>query len=316
MTIKEACLKVLETEKRTFNYKEVYAAIIKHDYYVWDTALTPVDTVSAQLSDLIKYKDNRVKRVKGKSSYQYYWAKYEEELGIQSIAEKSVKVESKKYAERDLHLLLSTYLQGDNIHSKTIFHEKSLSSKDSNLNWVHPDMVGIKFLEFKEKTSLSLLKQINRSQIFDIFSFELKKEITNDYDLKQYFFQAVSNSSWANYGYLVAFEIINEQKIMDELERLSQSFGIGVIHLKANPYTSKILFPSKYRELDFKTLDKLSNANSDFKSFIMQLDKFLEAPREYSSASKKELIENCDEHLGNDTEIKEHCQKHHIPVEE
>jgi hypothetical protein len=38
-------------------------------------------------------------------------------------------------------------------------------------------------------------------------SYEIKKEIKTDSELKEYYFQAVSNSSWANYGYLVAFEV-------------------------------------------------------------------------------------------------------------
>lgn len=68
-------------------------------------------------------------------------------------------------------------------------------------------MVGIKFLNLKNKASQSLLKAVNRADTFKIFSYELKKEINTDYELKKCFFQAVSNSSWANFGYLVVFEI-------------------------------------------------------------------------------------------------------------
>lgn len=34
-------------------------------------------------------------------------------------------------------------------------------------------------------------------------------------------FQALSNSSWANYGYLVAFEI--NEEVMEEMERLNRT---------------------------------------------------------------------------------------------
>ena len=84
--------------------------------------------------------------------------------------------------------------------------------------------------------------------------------------MKKSFFQAVSNSSLANYGYLVAFEI--SDSLDEEMERLNQSFGIGIINLKANPYESKMLYQSKYNELDFKTLDKLCKINNDFETFI------------------------------------------------
>ena len=77
---------------------------------------------------------------------------------------------------------------------------------------------------------------------------ELKREISSDNELKQAYFQAVSNSSWANYGYLVALEFSDD--LLDEIERLNQSFGVGIIKLNANPYQSKVLFPAKYKNLD------------------------------------------------------------------
>ena len=68
-------------------------------------------------------------------------------------------------------------------------------------------MIGINFLKLKNKSSNSLMKVINQSDAFNLISYELKREIKSDYELKKCFFQAVSNSSWANYGYLVAFDI-------------------------------------------------------------------------------------------------------------
>lgn len=44
-------------------------------------------------------------------------------------------------------------------------------------------------------------------------------------------FQAVSNSSWANEGYLVVLQEIDSE-VLSELRRLNQSFGIGVIKLE------------------------------------------------------------------------------------
>lgn len=45
----------------------------------------------------------------------------------------------------------------------------------------------------------------------------------------------VSRKVLANYGYLVAFEI--NEEVMEEIERLNRSFGIGVILL--SPYTGE-----------------------------------------------------------------------------
>jgi hypothetical protein len=43
-----------------------------------------------------------------------------------------------------------------------------------------------------------------------LWSFEVKKEL-NSSNVRKSFFQAVSNSSWANEGYLVAVSIVGEQ---------------------------------------------------------------------------------------------------------
>ena len=161
-----------------------------------------------------------------------------------------------------------SYLKSQNIYSKTIFHEKSANSKDDHQKWIHPDMLGIDFLNLKNSVSNALLKVINKSDAFNLISYELKREIKSDYELKKCFFQAVSNSSWANYGYLVAFEF--SDSLSDEMERLNQSFGIGIIELNANPYQSKILFPAIYKDLDFKTIDKLCKINKEFEQFIEQ----------------------------------------------
>jgi hypothetical protein len=141
----------------------------------------------------------------------------------------------------------------------------------------------------------------------------LKREINSDSELKKAFFQAVSNSSWANYGYLVAFEI--GDSLMEEMERLNQSFGIGVIELNANPYQSKILFTPKYKDLDFKTIDKLCKINKEFEKFIEQTEKLMTAEERYSKATEKELEEFCDSYFMSDTEIERYCKEKNIPLE-
>jgi len=57
----------------------------------------------------------------------------------------------------------------------------------------------------------------------------------------------------------------------DEMERLNQSFGIGIIELSTNPYESRVLFQPHYRELDFKTIDKLCKINEEFEQFVEQI---------------------------------------------
>jgi len=105
-----------------------------------------------------------------------------------------------------------------------------------------------------------------------LYSFELKRElsITN---LREAFFQAVSNSSWANEGYLVAAIIDTDDDFMTELKRLSTAFGIGVVQLNIDdPDSTEILLPAKVKEVvDWDTVNKLSGINPDFREFLRRI---------------------------------------------
>lgn len=320
MTIKEAILKTLDDINGLTNYMDVYNHIVENGYYDFKEAKTPASTISALLGDFIRTGDTRVKRIKETGgTYSYYLTKNEANIGIDTLIEKTTidpKKISKKgtYDERDLHILLSSYLKNTDIYSKTIFHEQSSNSKDNHQKWIHPDMIGIKFLNLQTKVSQNFIKAINRVDTFKLTSYELKKEINSDYELKKCFFQAVSNSSWANYGYLVAFEI--SDSLNEEMERLNQSFGIGIIELKSNPYESKVLYSAKYRDLDFKTIDKLCKINKDFEKFMEQAEKLLTANERYVTATERELEEFCDKYFESDTEMEEYCQKKNIMIDE
>jgi hypothetical protein len=320
MTLKEAVLKSLEDINDVTNYWSVLEHINANNYYDFGDAKTPGSTISAVLGDFIRNGDSRVKRIKQNgSTYSYYLTKNEHKIDLEIISGETnptddVKVISKKkiktYDERSLHKLLSSFLKNTETYSKTIFHEHS-NGKDNNQIWTHPDMVGVKFLNLQTKASQNLLKSINRVDTFKLSAYELKREINSDSELKKAYFQAVSNSSWSNYGYLVAFEF--SDNLYDEMERLNQSFGIGIIELDANPYQSKILFPAKYRDLDFKTIDKLCNMNKEFEKFIVQIEKLLSASDKYVSGAEKELDEFCDMYFMNDTEVEEYCIEKYIP---
>ena len=318
MTIKEAILKSLDDLKKPVSHKDIFKHIKEKNYYYFKNAKTPESTISALLGDFIRKGDTRVKRTKiEKGGFLYYLSKYESELNLNNnnFKSKNNYKDNKivTFKERDLHLLLSSYLKSKNIYSKTIFHEQSTKNQ-KNQKWNHPDMIGIEFLSLKNKIAKNFLKLLNKTEIFKIISYELKKEINTDYELKEAYFQAVSNSSWANYGYLVAFEINDD--LIDEMERLNQSFGIGVIKLNSNPYTSKILFQSKLKQLDFKTIDKLCEINDGFSKFIEYIEKILSAGDKYYKSVEREFEkEICDKFFKSDSEIEKYCKDKNIPIE-
>ncbi|WRB27441.1 hypothetical protein KVK01_00485 [Helicobacter pylori] len=202
----------------------------------------------------------------------------DEQIECSDTAEK----QKTSFHERDLHPLLVKFLNeypNFNLQCKTIYHEKCKKDKKGKGEWNYPDIVGVYFPQndrhknYKIET-LEFLHHTGQNS-YKLFSFELKIRI-NFSNLKESYFQAVSNSSWANEGYLVVFNIDDE--VLNELRRLNQSFGIGVIKLESEISNSKILLPAKEREIDMQTLNMLiDDSPEDFKPFIKDINKQIKA---------------------------------------
>ena len=138
------------------------------------------------------------------------------------------KIDLKNIHERELHPFLVKYLAKKmNIYTKTIFHEVSTKAGRGKSEWLHPDIVGFDLpVENWNEKILELYRNFDVSRA-TLYSFELKKSITLE-TLREQFFQAVSNSSWANEGYLVGVDIdTNDIELMQEIHRLSSAFNIG-----------------------------------------------------------------------------------------
>lgn len=228
---------------------------------------------------------------------------------IPIVATNVKNIPQKCFDERSLHKLFCSSLRNKNIYAKTIFHEKSSTKSDNAQKWVHPDIIGVEFEEFKNDATLSLLKATEPKETVHIYSYELKKKIESDYQLKQCYFQALSNSSWANYGYLVTFEI--NEDLDEEMKRLNNAFGIGIILMQANDY--KILYSARKKELEYNTIEKLCNLNPEFSTFIAKLSKIINASKEYTSDVRLSFEKICDKIFESDEEIEKHCKEHNIP---
>ncbi|WRB11278.1 COG2958 family protein [Helicobacter pylori] len=175
--------------------------------------------------------------------------------------------------ERDLHPFL-TYMAFNNenlkCYTKTIFHEESSKSIKGIDRWLYPDMVGVRFLhaELSNENLIAFSKKFDTLPV-KLVSFELKKEISVN-NCRECYFQAISNSSWANEGYLVGHHIdTHNPKLMDLLKRLHASFGIGVIDLRTDEDKSTILLNAKYKEkIDYTMAQELSDKNPKFSGFL------------------------------------------------
>lgn len=221
----------------------------------------------------------------------------------------TVQESPKHFEERSLHKLFCSFLRTRGIFAKTIYHEKSTTKGDNAQKWVHPDIVGVQYEEFKNDATLALLKATEPKQSIHLYSYELKRRIESDYQLKQYYFQALSNSSWANYGYLVAFEI--NEDLDEEMARLNNAFGIGIILMQAND--SKVLYPAREKVLDYNTIEKLNNLNPDFCEFIKKLSKVMNASKDYTADAKNSFEKICDKIFESDEEVEAYCKEHNIP---
>lgn len=176
----------------------------------------------------------------------------------------------KNYTEHDLYPILIEYLSKElKLYTLRIDEKRSSNSRGLNGNqWLHPDIVAIQPVDKQWHELIKKCVKHSSGQNVRLWSFEVKKEL-NSSNTRSSFFQAVSNSSWANEGYLVATSI-SSNEVEEELRILSALHGIGVILLNVeNPTESEILLPARRRtEVDWQSINRILIENTDFKNFI------------------------------------------------
>jgi uncharacterized protein len=275
MTFLDFAKRILDEEKRPLTTDEIWSfgKLKGYDQLLNTQGKTPWATLAAQLYINVRDKKNSIFAKTDTRPKRFYLKALKNVVNdvIKLVEESSGLVAPKQFfLEKDLHPFLAYfafyYLK---CYSKTLQHSKS--DKKEYGEWVHPDMVGCYFpLDEWKSEVIEFCSSIGIISI-KIFSFEIKRELTFS-NLRESFFQTVSNSSWANEGYLVAANIANDEDFFDELKRLSTSFGIGIIKLNIeDPDSSEILLPAKTKELlDWNTVNKLS-MNPDFKEFLKRV---------------------------------------------
>ncbi|MBC6413654.1 MAG: hypothetical protein GDA45_01785 [Chromatiales bacterium] len=173
------------------------------------------------------------------------------------------------FTEKQMYPKLIEYLKLKlRVHSKRIDETRSANLKGPKGNqWLYPDIVGLENLSKDWDRNIKDCVTQYSDKKSKLWSFEVKKAITSS-NLRETFFQAVSNSSWANFGYLVATEIAEGSS--DELRILSSLHGIGFIKLNTDePSLSQILIPAKEKtEIDWNIANRLAKENSDFREYI------------------------------------------------
>ncbi|OPG66610.1 HTH domain-containing protein [Helicobacter pylori] len=296
MTYKELSKKVLEQAGKPLSVKEIFekACEMGLDKECKDGKILPHSLGGTLSQDKKQFYVTNNKR-----PFRYWLKSREREFPPQetsnakeeddeqsecSDAAEKQKTSPYEEKEKNLHPLLVKFLSEDpnfKLLCKTICHEHCKKGKGGECRWNYPDIVGVYFPYNKyspydkyQKETLKFLHHTGQEK-HKLFSFELKKELSFS-NLKESYFQAVSNSTWANEGYLVVFEEIKD-KVLGELRRLNQSFGIGVIKLESEISNSKILLPAKEREIDIPTLNMLiEQSPKNFEPFMEKINKQIE----------------------------------------
>lgn len=297
MTALEVAKKVLEIKKQPLNPNRIYKIADELDLTkeLNLSGKTPWDSFSAQIYSDLKENDNSIFE---KISEKPILIKLKSQNLTFSDAASEVKQAKSAFDERDLHPLLASFVElspNFNARVKTIFHESSIKSKKGLDKWLYPDIVGVSFeYESYEDNVLNFAAKFVKIPL-KIYSFEMKKYLSIA-NLREYYFQAVSNSSWANEGYLVALDIYeSDEELMELIGSLNSSFGIGVLSLDSeNLAQSKILAQPKIRaNLDFNIINELCKKNPHF-------NKFLETVKDYDSKNKKRFDGEFDRILTDD----------------
>ncbi|RDU53664.1 HrgA protein [Helicobacter sp. MIT 00-7814] len=285
LTYLQAAQEVMTKAEKPLTFTQIWNEITRQsiDKKLQNLGKTPSQTLAAILYGNIKKGEKSIFVIVSKQPNTFWLksriAELDNKKPEQLIQESSTQKPTKeKFTERDLHPLLVKFLYESefNAYAKTIYHEKSTKSVSGKNKWDHPDIVAVSFPfgSYKNET-LELLQNIDRPD-YRLYSFELKIAL-NFSNLKECYFQAVSNSSWANEGYLVVYEEVDSE-VLSVLRRLNASFGIGLIKLESDIASSQILIQAREPEaLDVETIDVLVRNNSDFKDFINDINRKIKA---------------------------------------
>ena len=213
----------------------------------------------------------------------YYWSDSSDEAEVREIEgptpsefAASSETEESSRKEHDLYPLLSIFLWSEfGLLSRRIDEKRASNMRGPQGNqWLFPDVVGMEDLTRDWQPEVKSLVTEAAAQKARLWSFEVKL-ILNRSNVRAAYFQAVSNSSWANVGYLVSPTIQGAETVR-ELRMLAALHGLGVIKLDPdNPPESQVLIPARQRDsVDWSNCSRLAEENADFREVVALVRQF------------------------------------------
>jgi len=206
---------------------------------------------------------------------KYYWPDAQTTKKQSSASAITANLPATKLNEHSLYPLLARFLWSEyNLYPKRIDEKRSSNSQGRGGNhWLHPDIVASQDIGEHWKHEVKNCVTQYSAKRTRLWSFEVKTTL-NRSNVRESYFQSVSNSSWANFGYLVADEI--NQDCMKELTMLAAAHGIGIILLnRDNPEERQVLIPAReHEEIDWDMVNRLADENKDFLDYVDLIKQF------------------------------------------
>ena len=188
LTYLELGLLALEEMNRPATAKEIWAYIKQKQLYgrlksydegvgLESVGKTPWKSVDSPLYTEAKKTDGRVK-AQGHRPKHFYLPSYDGPLDLDPDPTLEPETRSRSFHERELHPLLVAFLRGSPLFQAsagTIRHEKSKKKVSGANQWLHPDLVAVRFdyADYDENL-LALIDKFDRRPL-KIYSFEIKK---------------------------------------------------------------------------------------------------------------------------------------------
>ena len=265
---------IFETYPQECQAKLERSAVLKTDKDVIEQLKKEIHARRGQLpKDMIKMTEDRPRH--------YYYTKKTEQEEIETYQPKMISDDSddtgykeKPFNEHQLYPQITEFLWSElHLYPKHINDKRSSNKHGKNGNiWLYPDIVAMEDLTRYLDNHIKDCMTYHTDKKVKLWSFEVKTKI-NRSNLRESFFQAVSNSSWANYGYLIATEL--DESAKRELDILTASHGIGFILFNPTENEGHILIPAQERKnIDWETANRITQENPDFKSFITEVTDF------------------------------------------
>lgn len=178
--------------------------------------------------------------------------------------------------ERDLYPMLIQFAASEFGATAFRIDEGTASNRrgPGGNKWLYPDVVALEALTAGlNKEVVEAVRQSGERRA-RLWSFEAKR-LLNRSNVREAYFQAVSNSSWASFGYLVSAEIEGAETLK-EIQMLYSVHGIGLIELDiTSPTESIVRIPARERmAIEWSMCSRLADENRDFQNYIRRVRQF------------------------------------------